>query len=85
MRWFYKDLLTGVLAAIIGGAILTGITQRGGWSLHTFAMSGLGSGVAVATWRIVGVTKILVLVGGLLLMAAIAMAIAFVLMPLLLM
>jgi hypothetical protein len=34
MKWVYKDLLTGVLAAIIGGAILTGITQRGGWSMH---------------------------------------------------
>jgi hypothetical protein len=80
MEWFWKNFVTGIAAAIVGGAILTAVTQHGGWSWHEFTVSGIGSGVAVAGWRILGAMKILMLVGLAFLIVAIM---ACILLPLL--
>jgi hypothetical protein len=85
MEWFWKNFVTGIAAAIVGGAILTAVTQHGGWSWHEFTVSGIGSGVAVAGWRILGTLKILMIVGLAVLAFVIGAIVASILLPLLLM
>jgi hypothetical protein len=86
MEWFWKNLGVGVLAAIIGGAILTVITQHGGWSWHDFLVRGTASGVAVGTWKIVGTAKVLMILAVVLAAAAVVtLIVAFFVVPLLLM